>query len=192
MKPASPGTSFPIGPLPPNGSPPGNVYVVAYYINHTVLISMTIQAIAIQRLKYDGIGGVSAAGEAEPSHKQSLKMAFADWRTWCLVVMYMLATGSQTIQYFVPTLVGQLGYTGVSKQYMTIPIYMVALVFILTFCFISDFRKERGNYVSITSAIAGICFIIVVAVGNVHVKYAFLCFAVGGVYATCPLTLLVS
>lgn len=32
--------------------------------------------------------------------------------------MYMLATGSQTIQYFIPTLVEQLGYTGYTKQYM--------------------------------------------------------------------------
>ncbi|KAF9018374.1 MFS general substrate transporter [Hymenopellis radicata] len=148
------------------------------------------RSIAIQRLKHDGIGGVSANGAAEPSHRESLKLALADWRTWFLVVMYMLATGSQTIQYFIPTLVGQMGYTGISQQYMTIPIYMVALVSILTFCFVSDFRKERGNYVSLTSFIAGISFIIVVSVNNDHVKYAFLCFAVGGVYATCPLTLL--
>jgi len=31
-----------------------------------------------------------------------------------LVLMYMLATGAQTIQYFIPTLVGQLGYSGTS------------------------------------------------------------------------------
>lgn len=71
-------------------------------------------------------------------------MAISDWRMW-MVVVYMLATGSQTIQYFIPTLVGQLGYTGYTKQYMTIPIYIVALVSIITFYFISDMRKERGN-----------------------------------------------
>ncbi len=119
-------------------------------------------------------------------------MALTDWRTWYLSVMYMLATGSQTIQYFIPTLVGQLGYSGVSKQYITIPVYMVALVCILTFCFLSDIKKERGNFVSLTSLIAGISFIIVVAVDAKKVKYAFLCFAVGCVYAACPLTLLVS
>ncbi len=81
---------------------------------------------------------------------------------------------------------------GYSKQFMTIPIYGVAFVFIVFFCFLSDIRKERGNYVTITSFIAGISFIICVSVSNEHVKYAFLCFAVGGVYACCPLTLLVS
>ncbi|KAF9039615.1 MFS general substrate transporter [Hymenopellis radicata] len=164
-----------IGLRPPHGLLPRNEYFIA-----------------VQRLAYDGIGGVSGkdAQYAEPTHGEALKMAITDWRTWCLSVMYMLATGSQTIQYFIPTLVGQLGYTGYSKQFMTIPIYAVALVFILFFCFLSDIRQERGNYVTITSFIAGISFIVCVSVSNEHVKYAFLCFAVGGVYACCPLTLL--
>ncbi|KAG7441170.1 MFS general substrate transporter [Guyanagaster necrorhizus] len=144
--------------------------------------------IAVQRLKQDGIGGVAVGNE--PTHKECLKMALTDWRTWYLSIMYMLATGSQTIQYFVPTLVGQLGYSGYSKQYMTIPIYVVAFFCILGFCFLSDIKKERGNYVSLTALIAGISFIVVVAVNAKKVKYAFLCFAVGSVYAACPLTLL--
>ncbi|KAK0187187.1 major facilitator superfamily domain-containing protein [Armillaria mellea] len=146
--------------------------------------------IAIQRLAYDGIGNTATGQSDAPSHKEAFYLAINDWRTWALSFMYMLATGSQTIQYFIPSLVGQLGYTCYTKQYMTIPIYMVALVGIIFFCFLSDIRKERGNYVSITSLIAGISFIITVAVDNHKVKYAFLCFAVAGVYATCPLTLL--
>jgi predicted MFS family arabinose efflux permease len=117
-------------------------------------------------------------------------MALTDWRTWMLVVMYMLATGAQTIQYFIPTLVGQLGYSGNSKQFMTIPIYVVALLGILGFCFVSDIRKERGNYISSAAILSAISFIIVVAVDDKKVKYAFLCFAVAGIYAVCPLTLL--
>ncbi|KAF9269899.1 MFS general substrate transporter [Marasmius fiardii PR-910] len=146
--------------------------------------------VAARRLELEGIGNTQTGEAGEPSHKESLRMALKDWRVYYLAVMYMLATGSQTIQYFIPTLVGQLGYEGYDKQYMTIPIYMVALVFILFFCFLSDLRKERGNYVSITSLIAGVGFIITVAVNDNHVKYTFLCFAVGGVYAACPLTLL--
>lgn len=141
-------------------------------------------------MAHDGIGNTGAGGD-EPTHWEAAKMALTDWRTYMLVVMYMLATGSQTIQYFIPTLVSQLGYKGFMAQYMTIPIYMVALVGILTFCFISDWRKERGNYITLTACIAGFSFIVTVAANNEHVKYAFLCFAVAGVYACCPLTLLV-
>ena len=146
--------------------------------------------LAVQRLKYDGIAASGGSEAAAPTHGEAFRSAFRDWRLYPLIFMYMLATGSQTIQYFVPTLVGQLGYTGYVKQYMTIPIYAVAFVFILAFCFISDYRKERGHYISITAAGATISFIITVAVDDKKVKYAFLCFAVGFVYAACPLTLL--
>ena len=118
-------------------------------------------------------------------------MVMSDWRTYILIVMFMLATGSQTIQYFVPQLVGRLGYTGFTKQYMTIPIYAVAFVFILFFCYLSDRNEDRATWITVTAGFAAISFIIVVAVNNDKVKYAFLCFGVGGVYAACPLTLLV-
>ncbi|KAJ6618005.1 major facilitator superfamily domain-containing protein [Mycena sp. CBHHK59/15] len=146
--------------------------------------------IAVQRLAYDGIGTNGGSGVQEPSHSEAAKMAITDWRTWVLVVMYMLATGSQTIQYFIPTLVGQLGYSGTAQQFMTIPIYVVALISILGFCFVSDIRKERGNYITLAALVSGVSFIIVVAIDDKKAKYAFLCFAVGGIYAACPLTLL--
>ena len=118
-------------------------------------------------------------------------MAFSDWRTWMFAVMCMLVTGAQTIQYFIPTIVTELGYAGFTAQYMTIPIYMVALIGIVVFGFVSDWRKERGNYITIASTIACVSFIVVVASNNNRVKYTFLCFAVGAVYAACPLTILV-
>lgn len=144
--------------------------------------------IAVQRLAADGIGNTGTSGQ--PSHKEAAAMAVRDWRTWVLAVMYMLATGSQTIQYFIPTLVGQMGYSGYMLQYMTIPVYAVALVCILFFSFLSDIYRDRANFISAASMLACISFIITVAVDNEKVKYAFLCFGVGGVYAACPLTLL--
>ncbi|KAF8063345.1 major facilitator superfamily domain-containing protein [Lyophyllum atratum] len=145
--------------------------------------------IAVQRLSHDGIGN-TATGEPQPTHAQAAKMAFSDWRTWILVLMYMLATGSQTIQYFIPTLVSQTGYKGFTAQYMTIPVYMVALVGILVFSFVSDWRRERANWITGAAGVAGVGFVVTVVSGNLKVKYAFLCLAVGGVYAVCPLTLL--
>ena len=85
-----------------------------------------------------------------------------------------------------------MGYHGYTLQFMTIPIYVVALVCILTFCFLSDIYRDRANFITAASMMAGVAFIITVAVDNHKVKYAFLCFGVGGVYAACPLSLLVS
>lgn len=87
-------------------------------------------------------------------------------------------------------------------------VYAVAAVFILAFCFGSDFARERGHFLTGTATIACVSFIIVVSVNDLHVKCkvsttqslnsvltliqpdGFLCLAVGGVYAACPLTLM--
>ena len=147
--------------------------------------------LAVQRLQSDGIASSGSEDvQGKPTHTDALGLAFKDWRLYPLILMYMLATGSQTIQYFIPLLVGQLGYSGFTLQYMTIPIYGVAFVGIVMFCFLSDWKKERALFLSITSGIAAVSFIITASIGNLKAKYAFLCFAVGGVYAACPLTLL--
>ncbi|ESK88485.1 mfs transporter [Moniliophthora roreri MCA 2997] len=163
-------------------------FILPDWPSTTKWLTLEERLIAVHRLAHDGIGNTQAGDT--PSHSESLKMALRDWRTYYLAVMYMLATGSQTIQYFIPTLVGQLGYTGYRKQYMTIPIYTIALMFILVFCFTSDIRRERGNYVTLAALVASVSFIVTAAVNDDHIKYAFLCLAVGGVYAACPLTLL--
>jgi len=85
-----------------------------------------------------------------------------------------------------------LEYAGYARQYMTIPIYAVALICILAFCFASDIMHERAHFITAAATLAGLSFIITVSVDNEHVKYGFLCLGVGGIYAACPLTLLVS
>lgn len=144
----------------------------------------------MRRLQADGIATSGSKVDRTTSHGSALILAFTDWRLYPLILMYMLVTGAQTIQYFIPALVGHLGYSGYTLQYMTIPIYGVAVVSIIMFCFLSDWKKERALFVSIAAAIAAVSFIITASVSSLKVKYAFLCFAVGGVYAASPLTLL--
>jgi hypothetical protein len=74
---------------------------------------------------------------------------------------------------------------------MTIPVYATAFVCIITFCFLSDWKKDRPTFITLAAGMACVSFIIVVSVNNNVAKFVFLCFAVGGIYATCPLTLLV-
>ena len=144
---------------------------------------------AARRLELDGIATSGSKIDGSPSHASALKLALTDWRLYPLVFMYMLATGSQTIQCFVPALVGHLGYSGYTLQYMTIPIYGVAFFCIIIFCFLSDWKKERSLFIFIAAAVAAFSFIVTASVSSLKVKYAFLCFAVGGVYAASPLTL---
>ena len=102
-----------------------------------------------------------------------------------------LCTCAGTITYFIPTLTASLGYTGTTAQYMTIPIYGVALVLVLLISFSSDFHRERPRHIMFMAGLSTISLIIVGAVPPTapRVRYAFLCFGASGIWACSPLTL---
>ncbi|OAA69694.1 Major facilitator superfamily domain, general substrate transporter [Cordyceps fumosorosea ARSEF 2679] len=124
-----------------------------------------------------------------PGHWQSFMQAVKDWRTWVFVLAQSLCTCAGTITYFIPTLMVALGYEGQQTQYMTIPIYMTALVIVLISCFSSDLQNERPKHIMAMAALATLSLIIVAAVENSRVRYAFLCFGGAGIWACSPLTL---
>lgn len=67
--------------------------------------------LACNRLAVDGIGLTQGAHERIGEWK-ALKMAVGDWRTWMLCILFVLGTGSQTMQYFIPSLVKSFGWKG--------------------------------------------------------------------------------
>lgn len=72
--------------------------------------------LACARLSADGIGLTQARGAEHIPHWEAFKMTVSDWRVWAQCFMFVLVTGSQTMQYFIPTLVGSFGRTGVVGQ----------------------------------------------------------------------------
>ncbi|KZO90527.1 hypothetical protein CALVIDRAFT_542568 [Calocera viscosa TUFC12733] len=69
---------------------------------------------AVHRLQQDN--NSSEAGDM--THLQSFLAAVRDWRTWAFMVAQSLCTCAGTIMYFIPTLMGALGYTGNMAQYL--------------------------------------------------------------------------
>lgn len=68
-------------------------------------------------------------------------------------------------------------------------IYGVALVGTLVVPTLSDLRGERAFHIAVPSLFGALCFALVVAIDNLTVKYVFLCFGVGTIYATAPIIL---
>lgn len=58
--------------------------------------------LAAARLSADDVGSSGGAGSSHGGWV-SLKESMSDWRTWAFTFMFMMCTGSQTIQYFIPT-----------------------------------------------------------------------------------------
>lgn len=71
---------------------------------------------ACQRLAVDGIGMAQSSSAEQISHWDAFKMTVRDWRVWAQCLMFTLVTGSQTMQYFIPTLVKSFGWSGYDGQ----------------------------------------------------------------------------
>jgi len=173
------------------------------YPSTTRSFSPEERLLAAQRLSYDGLANAQGA-EGHIGEWAACKMMFKDFRVWGFVILvrlsillghvliyqYMLSTGAQTIQYFVPTLIGALGWTGYIGQYHTIPLYACAFVFILAASFGSDYYQNKPAFITGLASGGMVCFIICVASTNHIVQYVFIIFGLGFIYATCPLVLI--
>ena len=80
-------------------------FIMPDWPSTTKFLSSDERVLAVQRLAYDGLSSTAGA-QGHISHWAAFKMAACDWRTWVFTVLYMLTQGAQTIQYFVPTLIG--------------------------------------------------------------------------------------
>lgn len=123
------------------------------------------------------------------SHWGAFKQALKDPKTYVFMIIYNVLNSLGTISYFFPTLMAALGYHGRMQQFMTVPIYAVALVISLTGGFIADKTGQKALVVAGGCLLAIVSFVIIAAVPNDKVKYAFLCFGGGGIWTAVPVTL---
>lgn len=79
--------------------------------------------ILVQRLKND-MGGDT---QLNTLNKRSLKRILSDWKIYVGIFMYMgvVNTGYAT-SFFIPTIIQEMGYTAISSQVRSIPIFCVA------------------------------------------------------------------
>ena len=142
--------------------------------------------LACNRLALEGIGLTQGAHERIGEWK-AFKMTCADWRTWCLCLLFTLGTGSQTMQYFVPSLVKTFGWNGNTAQYYTIPSYAFAVVCILSCCFLADRLKTIWPVLAGLSGFGFIFFVATTAATDGMTRYGLAIFAFGTIYGCSPL-----
>lgn len=121
--------------------------------------------LACNRLSADGIGLTQGRGVEHIPHWTAFKMTVSDWRVWAQCFLFVLVTGSQTMQYFIPTLVGSFGWKGTVGQCKsstqrltslrpltnidhTIPAYMAALVYVVGSCYLADKFKAKWQFIT--------------------------------------------
>ncbi|KAL8287058.1 hypothetical protein RQP46_004064 [Phenoliferia psychrophenolica] len=127
--------------------------------------------------------------EVKLTPKQAFVASVKDPKTWWFLMGYVLIAGSGTISYFFPTLMGSLGYTGRNVQYMTIPIYLVALVISLSMGYNADRTNSKPLHFVVACGWGAVAFIVCATVKKPEVRYAFICFGGAGIWSAVPLLL---
>ncbi|KAG8163013.1 hypothetical protein KVR01_007491 [Diaporthe batatas] len=143
--------------------------------------------LACNRLAIDGMG-LAQGAQQRVGEWTALKMTVKDWRTWCLCFLFVMGTGSQTIQYFIPSLVETFGWKGHYAQYMTIPGYAFAVVCILVGCFTADYLQMIWPVLTVMSGSGFVFFVATTASTDGMVRYVLGIFAFGTIYGCSPLT----
>lgn len=144
--------------------------------------------LACNRLAVDGIASAQAKGVEEIPLWEAFKMTVKDWRVWAQCLLFVLVTGSQTMQYFIPTLVESFGWEGYIGQYHTIPAYASALVYVVACCWLADHYKTKWPFVAGLSGLGCVLFIAVICAYKSQVaQYVLVIFAFGTIYGCSPL-----
>ncbi|KAK8131356.1 hypothetical protein PG984_007794 [Apiospora sp. TS-2023a] len=156
--------------------------------NSRRFLSQEESLLACNRLAVDGIALAQGAGDEKTPHWEVFKMTCTDWRVWLQCFLFVLVTGAQTMQYFIPTLVGSFGWTGHLGQYYTIPVYMAALVYVVACCWLADKYKTKWQFICGLSGLGCILFIAVTTTShNKMAQYVLTIFAFGTIYGCSPL-----
>ena len=113
---------------------------------------------------------------------QSVLAVLADPRSYAFLVLYILASTSTSISYFIPVTLRTMGYTKVTAQWMTVPVWVSGAVIMVILSTSSDYFRDRRWHTVLCMAIALICSAVCLGTTAATTRYAMLCFYIGGLY----------
>lgn len=113
---------------------------------------------------------------------QSVVAVVADPRSYAFLVLYILDSTSTSISYFVPATLKAMGYTSVTAQWMTVPIWISGALIMLILSWNSDRTGDRRWHTTGCMILCLVCSIVCLTVKEPNPRYVMLCFYIGGLY----------
>ncbi|KAH7153844.1 major facilitator superfamily domain-containing protein [Fusarium sp. MPI-SDFR-AT-0072] len=120
---------------------------------------------------------------------QAFKAVVTDGKTWFFLIAYSIIILGMSISYFVPTILKTMGYTKVTAQWMTVPIWITGAVCQLALSWTSDKLQDRRWHSCGLYGLAAVACIISAFVHSAIAKYVMMCLLVAGLYTGLPLML---
>ncbi|KAF4471530.1 major facilitator superfamily transporter [Fusarium albosuccineum] len=120
---------------------------------------------------------------------QAFKAVVLDGKTWFFLVSYSIIIMGMSISYFVPSILRNMGYTSVTAQWMTVPIWITGAVCQLALSWTSDKAQDRRWHTVGLFALSAAACLMSAFVKPAVAKYVMMCCLVAGLYTGLPLML---
>ncbi|TXT11848.1 uncharacterized protein COLE_02258 [Cutaneotrichosporon oleaginosum] len=163
--------------------------VLPNYPLTTPWLSEDEKKLAIARLVAASDREVDLEADRGVGHWQGFKDSVSDPITWVMLVLYNMLSSVGTISYFFPSLLKTMGYSGRTLQFMTVPIYVVAMVVGCSAGVFADRTGMKAYTIVGGATLSVISFIICATVHVPQVRYAFICFGAAGIWTNIPIFL---
>ncbi|KAF1845065.1 MFS transporter [Cucurbitaria berberidis CBS 394.84] len=170
------------------------IAIVAYwfisnYPDTVSWLSKDERAFIQARLKAD-----SDATNEEEFRWGDVWFACKDIKVWLYGLgFHTMSLPLYTLSLFLPTIIRDMGYTSAQSQLLTIPPYAVATIFTIFWAILSERYARRALFITITSSVAIVGYIILLANKNPKarpgVSYVGVFFAAIGIYPSVALVL---
>ncbi|KAK4501270.1 hypothetical protein PRZ48_007077 [Zasmidium cellare] len=149
----------------------------------TTLFNDHDKAILLERLRLDG------NHTTDDDLRTNVLAALLDWKIWLATLVYMSAQENvSSIAAFLPSILKGLGYTSVSAQIHSIPVYCVAFAMTLICAYISERLRQRyffalfGAVLNLTGLALQLAY-----PHSVNVRYMGTFFMTAGCYIVMPI-----
>ncbi|KAL4748847.1 hypothetical protein BDW72DRAFT_205268 [Aspergillus terricola var. indicus] len=125
--------------------------------------------------------------QASAEHEEFKMMYFwsslKDWKTYAGMMIYMGADGSlYAFSLFVPTIINQLGYSGIRSQLLSVPPYAAAAIVTVAVGFIADRTRQRGICNILVSFLGITGFAMLLGAKSAGARYAGTFLGAMGIY----------
>ncbi|KAK5045778.1 hypothetical protein LTR84_008871 [Exophiala bonariae] len=145
---------------------------------------------AIARLAKEDITSRNANVATRLTHWRAFISAITNWRLYFLALPYMQLVGSSALAYFYPYLIQGLGYTAINAQFMTAPLYVVALAIAIPTSILADkFSTKRSLFVATIMLIGSVFCGLATGIRAYIPRYVFLCFINSAIWTGSPIAL---
>ncbi|KAF2461954.1 pantothenate transporter liz1 [Lineolata rhizophorae] len=159
----------------------GSFFILPNFPRTTKWLTEEERQLAVWRLQED-IGTDDWVSSEEQTFWHGMKLAFADIKTWILMIMLFAIVSAGSVTNFFPSVVETLGYGTIETLLLTTPPYVLAVITTFLNSWHADRTGERFFHVSLPLLFGVAAFIIAATTVKTAPRYLAMMLMVPGVY----------